>query len=85
LSKVEHADRLQVFLHQVHLLNELGYKLDQRVKFVPNSPATLTHDLLEQITLVRNANHRVGELSVAEDLRVTERVLIGHLDLERVR
>ena len=64
---MELAHRVKIVLNQVHLLDKLRYELDQRVKFVADFPATLPHNFIEQIALIRDTEHRMRELSVAEN------------------
>ena len=84
LTEMERANRVKIVLHQVHFLDKLWDELDQRVKFVANFPASLTHHFSEQVAIVRDADHWVSELCLTENLRVSEGVLVRHQDLEIV-
>ena len=81
---MESSNCVKIILQQVHLLDELRDELNQRVKFVSNFPSAFPNDFSEQVAVVGDADHRVRELRVADHLRVPERVLVRHQDLELV-
>jgi len=51
---------------------------------VADFPASLADDFAEEIPVVYDADHGVGKVGMAEDLGVTERVLVRHQNLEVV-
>ncbi len=78
------AHCVQIVLHQIHLLDKLWNQLYEGVKFVANFPATLTDDFAKEIPSICYVDHWVRKMSVTENLRVSERVLVRHLELKLV-
>ena len=62
---MESPNSVQIVLHQVHFLDKLRDELDQRVKFVTNFPASLAHNLSEQVAIVSDTDHWVSKLRLA--------------------
>ena len=67
MAQMEFTNRVKIVFNQIHFLDELGDELDERVELVANFPSALTHDFREQVSLVRDAQHRVSEVRVAND------------------
>ena len=52
LSKMKCPNRIIIILNEIYFCNELRYKLDQRIQFVANFPATFANYLREKVTSI---------------------------------
>lgn len=82
LPEMELTNNVQVVLHQSHVLDELGQKLDQGVDLEANSPALLPYHFVEDISSVIERKELVRKVRQTEDLGIDKWILCRQKNLK---